>query len=178
MAKEPKKDPKKEDKAAPEAGEAVPAASSGRMKLVVMIVVAVLVSMSVAGGAVWWFLGHHASSKAEPKLPDKAVYYDLTPAFTVTLTDPDTGNLRYMQANVTIMTRIPKVVDDLKSYDPEIRNDLNMLYSGYHPAQLMSAAGREALEKRSLAEVNQVLAHETGRKNACDSFLFTSFVVQ
>ncbi|NNM52996.1 MAG: hypothetical protein HKM02_12365, partial [Pseudomonadales bacterium] len=85
MAKEPKKD----EKAASEATEVAPKAGNGAMKMVMIIAVAVLLSMAVAGGAVWWFLGHHASSKAEPKLPDKAIYYDLTPAFTVTLTDPD-----------------------------------------------------------------------------------------
>ncbi len=171
------KEAKKEEKAAEAPAEA---AKSGGAKMIVILVVAVLVSMAIAGGGVWFFMSKHqkGAATAEVKLPDKAIYYDMTPAFTVTLTDPATGNLRYMQAGVTIMTRVAKVQDDLKSYDPEIRNNLNQLFATYKPADLVTASGREQLEKKALATVNAVLEKETGRKNGCESFLFTSFVVQ
>ncbi len=155
------------------------AAGGGMKKMIVIILVAVLASMAVAGGAVYFFMQHtHSSKKAEPKLPDKALYYAMDPAFTVTMTDPQTGNLRYMQASLTVMTRQAKVLDDLKSYDPELRNNLNQLFSSFTPDQVISAAGREMLQKRALAEINRVLAQETHRKNACEAVLFTAFVVQ
>ncbi len=158
--------------------EAAPAAGGGHMKLIVIAVVAVLLSMGLAGGGVFWFMQHAHSGKAAPKLPEKALYYAMDPPFTVTMTDPQSGNLRYMQAALTVMTRHAKVVEDLKSYDPELRNNLNQLFSSFTPDQVISAAGREMLERRALAEINRVLAAETGRKNACEEVLFTAFVVQ
>ncbi len=172
------KESKKEEAAKTEAPAPAEAAKSGGSKVLVMLLATMLVSMAVAGGGVWLLLGHHKSASAEVKLPDKAIYYEMTPAFTVTLTDPDNGTLRYMQASVSIMTRNPKVQDDLKSFDPEIRNNLNQLFSSYKPSDLMAAGGREQLEKKALQAVNDVLARETSHKNACESFLFTSFVVQ
>ncbi len=161
-----------------DSAEAAPSTGGGRLKFIVIVVVVVLASMGLAGGGVFWYMQHPHTAKAAPKLPEKALYYAMDPPFTVTMTDPQSGNLRYMQAAVTVMTRHAKVVEDLKSYDPELRNNLNQLFSSFTPDQVISAAGREMLERRALAEINRVLAAETGRKNACEEVLFTAFVVQ
>lgn len=166
------------------AQEAPAKSGGGGLKLILIIVGAVVISMGVAGGGVWWYLSHHTASAekgkkaAEEKPTAKAIYYDMKPAFVVTMTESETGNLRYMQVQASVVTRDGDVPEVLKLHDPEIRNNLNMLFSSYQPSQLATAGGREQLAKRALDEINRVVEKETKKKNACEAVLFTSFVIQ
>lgn len=169
-------------KEAPAAEAGAGGADKGKLKLILMIVGIVIVSMGIAGGGAWWYFsqqtGHEKKKEEDAKPEAKAIYIDMKPPFVVTLTETETGNLRYMQASATVVTRDPKIEEALKLHDPVIRNNLSMLFSGFQPAQLETAGGREELAKRALAEINTVIEHETKVKDACEAFLFTSFVIQ
>lgn len=166
-----------------EAGAAAAAPSGSRLKLILIIVGAVLVSVLAAGGGVWFYLSHKApaehgkAAEAEVKPPAKAIYHELKPPFVVTLGE-EGGNLRYMQVAVTLMTREPEVQEALTLHEPLIRNNLNMLLAGASVAEAETAEGRTALQQKALAEVNRILEKEIHKPKACESVLFTSFVIQ
>jgi flagellar FliL protein len=104
-----------------------------------------------------------------------AVYFAFEPPLIVNF--EDTQAVRFLQVQIEVLTRDPKVVDALKLHSPVIRNNLLMLMNGRDYRPLMTREGKEALRQECLTEVQRVLKKETGQPGIEDLF-FTSFVVQ
>jgi flagellar FliL protein len=144
------------------------------------IIVAVLV---VLGGAGAW-LAFNPSAAAEtaaaagnPAAPHAApIYYKFDPAFVVNFGGE--GSARYLQVTVEAMSRDMKVMESLKNFEPAVRNDLVMLYSGQDNATLMTVEGKEKLRAATLAIIRKVLDSEGGNGQGLEAVYFTSFVIQ
>src|SRR5690606_4192398 len=90
----------------PAQSSTAPAASGSKLPWIIVVVLL----LAIAGGGVWWFMQSRAApaaagtttTPAKPARPP-ASYYALEPAFVVNLADTDA--VRYLQADVQIMTR-------------------------------------------------------------------------
>jgi len=170
----------------PAASPSAPAESSpkkkkaGRSGKLKWIVIASVVLLGGGGGG-WWFWQAHASAKPAPKPasahPAKAPaqYYALEPAFVVNLADTD--SVRYLQADVQLMTRDAGTRAALEQHAPAIRNRLLLLFGQQSAADLSQRSGKEGLERQALAEVRSVLDGE-GAPNKVEAVYFTSLVTQ
>jgi flagellar protein FliL len=145
------------------------------------IVVAVVV---IGGGAGAWFAfkpaaaqSEGATADAKPAAPHSApIYYKFDPAFVVNFGGE--GSARYLQVTVEAMSRDMTVVESLKNFEPAVRNDLVMLYSGQDNATLMTVEGKEKLRAATLGIIRKVLDSEGGKGQGLEAVYFTSFVIQ
>jgi flagellar FliL protein len=173
---------KKEAAQAPADGEAKPA---GKMKLIIIIVIAVLLAVGLSVGGTWFFLSKKdgaadeakAEAAAEHAQPVKqaAIYEELTPAFVVNFNYQ--GRARYMQVSVALMTRDQAALDALKVHMPVLRNRLVMLFSSQDFASLITPVGKEMLRQQATASVQELAQKETG-KVTVEQVLFTNLVLQ
>ena len=75
------------------------------------------------------------------------------------------------------MARDDKVIADLGTHMPVIRNNLLMLLGGQTVSSLTNREDKESLRKQALAEVQKIMKANTGEAGVEDLY-FTSFVVQ
>jgi flagellar FliL protein len=66
----------------------------------------------------------------------------------------------------------------LKNFEPAVRNDLVMLFSGQDNATLMTVDGKEKLRAATLASIRKVIDGEGGSGKLIEAVYFTSFVIQ
>lgn len=180
---------------ADEAEDAAPAAAAPKKRGPLLLLLGSAVLSAALASGVTWFLTHKhpaaAKSAAESEQPadqaaadapaDKggppqpALYLDLTPAFVVNLADEDA--MRFLQVEVQLMARDPKVIDAVKDHMPRIRNALMLLFSQQHAHDIASRPAKEALQKQALDEVQKALQEENAAAGV-EAVYFTSFVMQ
>ena len=146
----------------------------GKLKWIVIACVVL-----AAGGGGWWFWQAHAAPKPTPKVavPSKAAaqYFALEPAFVVNLADTDA--VRYLQADVQLMTRDPATHAALELHAPALRNRLLLLFGQQSAVQIAQRRGKERLQQQALAEVRAVLKDEAA-PDKVEAVYFTSLVTQ
>lgn len=153
------------------------AAPAPKKKKTLLIVIGAVVLLAGGGAGAYFALagGGHDAKKAEAAAPLPAQYHALAPAFIVNLAD--TGSTRYLQADVQLMTRDAETLAAFKLHEPAIRNRLLLLFGSQREAQVADRAGKEALQKKALAEVRAVLKAEKAADKV-DALYFTSLVTQ
>ncbi len=114
-----------------------------------------------------------------PKGPP--VYLPMDPPLVVSLEDQ--GAIRFLQVTVEVMARDEKLLEDVKTHMPVIRNNLLMLFGGQTIANLTSREDKERLRAEALAEVQKILKanprQDKGKvQGTVEELYFTSFVVQ
>jgi flagellar FliL protein len=109
------------------------------------------------------------ASKAPP------LYLAFDPPLVASLEDK--GSIRFLQVTVELMARDEKVIADVKTHMPVIRNNLLMMLGGQTVGALTNREEKEKLRKQSLAEVQKIMKANTGEPGVEDLY-FTSFVVQ
>ncbi|MFL8987222.1 flagellar basal body-associated protein FliL [Pseudomonas sp. QLc11A] len=156
-------------------------ATKGKLKLIILIVVALLLAIGVSVGATWYFM-HSAQNKpaaavvdAAPVGKQPAIFEPMAPAFVANFNQ--NGRQRYMQVSITMLARNPADLEALKVHMPVIRNNLVMLFSGQDFATLASPVGQEMLRQKATASVQEVAQKELG-KVVIEQLLFTNFVLQ
>lgn len=155
--------------------------SSGKLKTIVLVVVALLLAIGLSVGATWFVLSKD-DDKTEAVAPVaaapgklEALYEPLVPAFVVTLNHQ--GRARYMQVSMTLMSRDAAALAALKVHMPMLRNRLVMTLSEQDFETLSAAAGKELLRQQITASV-QALAQEQVGSAVIEQVLFTNFVLQ
>jgi flagellar FliL protein len=155
-------------------------ATKRKLKLIILIVVALLLAIGLSVGATWYFM-HSAQSKpavlseTSPAGKQPAVFEPMAPAFVANYNQ--NGRQRYMQVSITMLARNQADLDALKVHMPVIRNNLVMLFSGQDFATLASPVGQEMLRQKATASVQEVAQKELG-KVVIEQLLFTNFVLQ
>lgn len=145
------------------------------------IAVAVVVLGGGAGGGWWWWQHQKAASaEAAKKAPVatarvQAQYYALEPAFVVNLTDEE--SVRYLQADLQLMTRDDATLAAFAAHAPAIRNRLLLLFGQQSATQLAQRSGKERLQEAALGEVRKLLKGE-GAPDKVEAVIFTSLVTQ
>ena len=169
--------------AVPPTGPEAEPAGKGRLKLIIVIVVAMLVAVGLSVGGTLYFMGkgdglegekaHEAEAVVSGKQP--AIYEVLMPAFVVNFNHK--GRQRYMQVSIALMTRDQAALDALKVHMPLLRNRLVMLFSSQDFEALRTPVGKEMLRQQATASVQELAQKEIG-KLAVEQVLFTNFVLQ
>jgi len=162
-----------------------------KSKLIILIVSAVLL-LGGGAGAGLYFTGALASAEKvsvddEDEMEDEdeeedeeaakaaAIYVDLHPAFTVNLQGK--SKARFLQASVQVLTREPKVEEQIKQHSPMIRNRLMLLFSGKTSQDLSTVEGKETLQQEARSAIENVLKAENS-EGGVEAVFFTSFVMQ
>ncbi|MBV4475737.1 flagellar basal body-associated protein FliL [Pseudomonas sp. B2M1-30] len=156
-------------------------ATKGKLKLIIVIVLALLLAIGASVGATWFFM-HSAQSKpaeaaaqAAPVGKQPAIFEPMAPAFVANYNQ--NGRQRYMQVSITMLARNQADLEALKVHMPVIRNNLVMLFSGQDFATLATPVGQEMLRQKATASVQEVAQKELG-KVVIEQLLFTNFVLQ
>ncbi|MEW9902834.1 flagellar basal body-associated protein FliL [Pseudomonas putida] len=155
-------------------------ATKGKLKLILLMVLALLLAVGLSVGATW-FVMHKSESApavdpAQANVKAAAIYEPLAPAFVVNFNQ--NGRQRYMQVSITMQGRNQADLDALKVHMPVIRNNLVMMFSGQGFDTLASSpVGQEMLRQKATAVVQEVAQKEVG-KPVIDQLLFTNFVLQ
>jgi flagellar FliL protein len=171
-----------------EGAKAPAAKAKGGRSPMLLVLAAAMIAAAMASGATWFLTGRHAPAKEgsgeaaaaegeadKPKAEQPALYLEMTPAFVVNMADED--SMRFLQVEVQLMARDPKVVDAAKNNMPRIRNALMLLFGQQHSRDIGSRTAKEALQKQALDEVNKALKAENVQ-GTVDAIYFTSFVMQ
>jgi flagellar protein FliL len=156
-----------------------------------LIIIAAVVVLGCGGAGAWFALkpkpaaaadatagGKEKGDAAEKPGAKKAPpsFYKFDPAFVVNFGGE--GSARYLQVTVEAMSRDAAVLEDLKTEEPVVRNDLVLLFSAQDNATLMSAEGKEKLRASTLDAIRKVLNSEGGKGSKVEAVYFTSFVIQ
>ncbi|HEX8593344.1 MAG TPA: flagellar basal body-associated protein FliL [Pseudomonas sp.] len=156
-------------------------APKGKLKLIIILVVALLLAVGLSIGATWFFM-HKADAKpdaaavaAEANAKHAAIFEPLTPAFVVNFNS--NGRQRYMQVSITMLARNQADLEALKVHMPVIRNNLVMMFAGIPFESLATPIGQEMLRQKATASVQEVAQKELG-KTVIEQLLFTNFVLQ
>lgn len=167
-----------------ERSEDAPEGKTGsKKKLIIMIVLGLsMIGLSVGGTlfAVKMFGPPAATGETEAEveaepLPKPAIYFPLTPAIVVDYSVK--GRRRFLQAELTMLTRDEGVVSAIELHQPMIRNSLVLLIGGQIFSELQTAEGKELLRQQCLQEVQRLLEQEID-KPGIEQVLFTSLVIQ
>jgi flagellar FliL protein len=115
---------------------------------------------------------------AADKLPAKppAMYFPIKPAFVINYSAR--GRQRFLQAEVTVLTRDQQVFDAIQQHLPLVKNQLVMLFGGESYEDLQTDEGRELLRQKSIEVLQNTIAQEIGKEDGVEEVLFTSFVMQ
>lgn len=156
----------------------------GKKKIILLAVMGlVIVGLSVGGtiAAIKMLGGDEpVPAEGEEEMPVEevikpAIYYPLKPSILVHY---DTrGRQRYLQADMTLMTRDDDVIAAIETHMPMIRNALVMIIGGQIYEEVQTAEGKELMRLECLQELQRLLELEIG-KPGVEQVLFTNLVMQ
>ncbi|WP_320822530.1 flagellar basal body-associated FliL family protein [Reinekea sp.] len=175
------------DEDAPENEEAPK--GGGKLKLIAMIVVGVLLIAGLSIGATWFMLkdkmsdpesmgpdGADASEMMEDEeIKGPAIYHAVQPAFIINYTN--NGRSRFLQVELSLLTRNPGAIEVLVLHNPLIRNNLLDVFARQDVLQLGSADGKQKLADELTSTIQDVLSIEMGDPGI-ESVLYRSFILQ
>lgn len=104
-----------------------------------------------------------------------AIYFPLKPPIIVNF--QARGRQRFMQADVSLMTRDNDVIEAIELHMPMLRNSLVLKFGGQEYEEMQTEEGRELLRQESLKELQNLLEKEIG-KPGIEKLLFTNLVMQ
>lgn len=162
--------------------------AKGKLKTIIMIVVGALLLVGLSVFGTWFMLKDQI---AEPDMPDvdelpleepvmdvtvgEAIYHAMQPAFVINYDVG--GRARFMQVELSVLTRDPAAIEVLILHNPLIRNNLLDVFQVQNLDHLMSAEGKQQLADQLTDAIQDILIIEMGRP-AVESVLFRSFIIQ
>lgn len=102
-------------------------------------------------------------------------FVSLGPAFIVNLSGDDT--LRYLQLDVQVATTNEATARALEQFQPDLRNQLLLLFSSQTAQNLAPRSGKEKLQAEALAAIKATLKKSRAADDV-SAVIFTSFVMQ
>ena len=159
-----------------------PQKGGSKLKMIIIIAVVVVLLLVAGIGATLFFTGAfskkggtganaaHATEKKHPP-----IYFSIQPAMVVNFQNPTQA--RYLQVAIDVMARDPKVIEEVKTNMPAIRNRLIILLSAQHYKEISTPDGKQKLRKAVLDSINAVLK-ESGASGKVEQVYFTNFVMQ
>lgn len=162
--------------------------ASGKLKMILMIVIGVILISGLSIFGTWFMLKDKMASDAPPDISDipmdepmmtveqgEAIYHAMQPAFIVNYNTG--GKSRFLQVELSVLTRDPAAIEVLILHDPLIRNNLLDVFSAQDVMTLGTAEGKQKLVDDLTKAIQDVLIIEMGRPGI-ESVLFRSFVMQ
>lgn len=152
----------------------------GSKKKIIFIVVGALLLVGISVGTTIMLLGGSDedvdTASVEEAGPEKGdpTYIELKP-FTVNL-DPE-DPVGFLQVQIQVLTYYAEVSSDIEKHKPLIRNNLTLLFGQQKSADLRSPEGKEALQKKVLESIQNII-QKYGAGGEVDNVFFTNFVMQ
>ena len=146
--------------------------SGGKKKL---IIIGLLLLVLLGGGASAYFFLFSGDDAEIDLTNEPSIYLSLDPVFVVDFMVD--GRQRYIQLNMTVMSKDAAQINAVTLHMPLIRNSLVLLFSSQSFSDLQTAEGKIALKQASTDAINGILEQETGQ-GGIDHVLFTNFVMQ
>ena len=158
--------------AAAEILEGVPVVKSGKKKLILIGVIALVVLALVGGGVAYWLkkrAAHAAELAVEEEGGGKALaehkvdpshpptFLPLEP-FVVNLADRDAD--RYAQIGITLELESPAFAEQMKGFMPAVRNAILMVIAHKSAKELLDRSGKEELADEILREAGRPMGIE------------------
>lgn len=156
------------------------------MKKMIMIAGGALLLVGASVGGTIFFVGSGepavaaangeggvAAPPAAPKL--ETFYHAFEPEFVVNFSGK--SRERFFMADVSVATTDEEVIEVLEKHNPELRNDLLMLFGNQDGAYISTADGKMDLRAQTLEVVKKVVEKHYGAPRV-DEIFFTKFVVQ
>jgi len=157
----------------------------GKGKLIMLVVVALLLIGGSVGGTLF-FLGFFdppppteeelAAQEEAAQAKPAAMYFPIKPAFVVNF--QSRGRQRFLQTDVTVLTREPEVFAAIQQHPPLIKNRLVMILGGGIYQELQTNEGKELMRQQAHQGVQAIITEETGNEDGVEQILFTNFVMQ
>lgn len=104
-------------------------------------------------------------------------YVELKPTFVTNFGVSDSGHMKYVKADVTVLVHNKDAEYAARYHLPALRNSLVMLLARQDESTISSASGRETIKAEAIAEFREILEHEEGDGHIQD-LMFTNFIVQ
>ncbi len=155
------------------AAAAAPTTPAKRKKKLIIIIIAAVLLLLLLGGVAAVVLLKKKAAAAEgedgspaPAATTAAVKHEAEAPPTFVPLDPFTVNLadhdaeRYAQVGVTLEVADPKVVEDIKTYMPAIRNNVLMAIADRTAADLMGREGKAQLASKIRRETSRALGYD------------------
>ncbi|MEH6556575.1 MAG: flagellar basal body-associated FliL family protein [Oceanicoccus sp.] len=162
----------------------IESSGSGKLTLIIMVA-AVILAISASIGGTLYLLGFFDSNdvtEGEEQVleevdtkPSPAMYFPIKPAFTVNFSSR--GRQRYLQVDVSVLTRNVEVFNALQTHLPLVKNRLVMLFGGEIYDELQTDEGKELLRQKALEALQEIIKQEVGVEGV-EEVLFTNFVMQ
>nr|MBV6631168.1 flagellar basal body-associated FliL family protein [Oceanococcus sp. HetDA_MAG_MS8] len=148
------------------------------------ILLALLLLLGGGGAAAYKFLvldkqvAEEGALDGAEETPAKLAphYIELRPAFVSNLSDSDV--LRFVQAEVDLMTRDPEVPMKVEEHMPAIRHALLLTLTSRRFADLLTQQGKDQTLQDMRQDINKLLLDRTGIAEPIEEVYFTSLVVQ
>jgi flagellar FliL protein len=149
---------------------------SGKIKLIVLILIGAIVLLGAGAGAAYFLLHKAPASTTPAKKPPPAppVFFPLE-SMTVNLQSDD--GMHYLRIGLTLKIRDDKAQAALTERMPEIRSRVLTLLSAKHPEDLVGVDGKTALAKELRMAIDATVSSVEPPVHV-DEVLFTEFVVQ
>ena len=106
-----------------------------------------------------------------------AIYQSLHPPLVVNFRD-ETGDTHFMQITMEVMSRDQGVINAIREHIPVIRNGLILLYGQSVYEEVTTRDGKEQMLADGLAEIQRIMADETGDGSGVEAVYFTALVIQ
>ena len=168
-----------------EGGEDKAEGGGSKKKIIILAVLGLLlVGISVGGTvAVLSFMTPEAiveeempSEEEMAEIPEApAIYYPLKPPYRLNI--DARGRRRYLQLEVTLMTRDEDVIASIEMHRATIDNAVNLIGGGQIFEDIQTPEGKEFLRLQLLEEIQKFMQEELG-KDGIAQVLFTNFVMQ
>ena len=150
-----------------------------KSKLMLIIIIVVVLLGGIVAAVFFLMGGEEEEEEVVEEVVEEvkmlAIYVPMKPVFVVNFATP--GTKRFLQVEVTLMTRDNAVVAIIEQHIPLLRNNLVALFSAQQLKDVATAEGKEALRQSALEVVQQVVEEEIGDPGV-EQVLFTSFVIQ
>ena len=104
-------------------------------------------------------------------------YVELKPTFVTNFGVSDSGHMKYVKADVTVLVHNKDAEYAARYHLPALRNSLVMLLARQDESTISSASGRETIKAEAIAEFREILEREEGDGHIQD-LMFTNFIVQ
>jgi flagellar FliL protein len=165
---------------------------AGKKKKMIIIIIAVVVLLAAGGGGYFFFMaGDTTTSDQADSTGDNASGtgtseqqgVDIGTAIYVPMPRPFRFNVsgivrdRFVEIRVQLLVRGAENEANAKMHVPLIESTLLAVFSQANADDLSTSAGKEALKKQSLAEVQRMML-EIEDDKTIEEVLFTGFVMQ
>lgn len=104
-------------------------------------------------------------------------YVELKPSFVANFGVTNTGHLRYVKADVTLLVESTNAEYAVRYHLPALRDRMVLLLSRQDESTISSAAGRETIKAEAITEMRELLEREEG-DGYVEDLMFTNFIVQ